>query len=70
MAPYIVNILELEGNSFKSIKKRLMITGLTCSLTNEGSVGRMELPESELLDGQQALKFKNKNEVDIRVSAF
>jgi hypothetical protein len=71
MAPYIVNILELEGKNFRSTKKRLMMTGLTCKLVHEGSVSRLEQQASELLDGQApALKFKNKNDIDACVSAF
>lgn len=71
LAPYIVNILELEGKNFRSTKKRLMMTGLTCTFKMEGAVSRLEQPESELLDGQSpALKFKNKNDIDVAVSAF
>ena len=69
--PYMVNILELEGNSFRSIKKRLMMTGLTGKLKTLTSVGKYENPTVELMEGEApALKFKQKNEIDIKATAF
>ena len=47
------------------------MTGLRGKLKTIGSVGKYEHPENQLLDGQAlAVKFKNKNEVDIKMTAF
>ena len=114
--PYMVNIKELEGNSFRSIKKRLIMTGLRGKLKTLASVGKWEGPMVELLDGEKpvelldgekpvelldeekpvklldeekpvklldgekpveplegkkpVVKFKNKNDIDISMTAF
>ena len=87
--PYMVNIKELEGNSFRSIKKRLIMTGLRGKLKTLASVGKWEGPILELLDGEKpvelldeekpvepldgkkpVVKFKNKNDIDISMTAF
>ena len=69
--PYMVNIKELEGNSFRSIKKRLIMTGLSGKLKTLAMVGKWENPNAELLEGEQpVVKFKNKNEIDIGMTAF
>ena len=38
--PYMVDIKELEGKSLRSIKKRLIMTGLSAFLKKMASIGK------------------------------